>query len=166
LPGGAGSGPVYHVTAKFRDVQDLVPMSAVRVNDVAVGDVTAISYSTKDHLAHVRMRIKKSVHLPANAVATLEQTTLLGEKYIAIGPPRGQPASGQLHDGSTIDERYTSDLPDVQEVFGVLSAVLTGGDLQDLQTINYEVSKALQGREQTVKSALSQIDVFVNGLNN
>ena len=28
LPGGSGNGPVYHVTAVFDDVQDLVPMSA------------------------------------------------------------------------------------------------------------------------------------------
>ena len=37
LPGGSGTGAVYHVKAVFSDVQDLVPMSAVRVNDVAVG---------------------------------------------------------------------------------------------------------------------------------
>src|SRR5437764_15237434 len=111
-------------------------MSAVRVDDVAVGDVTAINYDTSDHKAHVRMRIKKSVHLPANAVATLEQTTLLGEKYVALGPPPNQPASGSLADGATIDHNATSNLPDVEEVFGLLSAVLNGGDLQDIQTID------------------------------
>jgi len=163
LPGGAGGGSVYHVTAVFDDVQDLVPMSAVRVDDVAVGDVTAITYDPKAKKADVKMRIKKSVHLPANTVATLEQTTLLGEKYVALNRPAN--AVGSLHDGSVISEHSTSDLPNVEEVFGVLSAVLNGGDLQDLQTINYEISKALQGREQSVKSALRQLDVFVSGLN-
>jgi len=165
LPGGSGGGPSYKVTAVFDDVQDLVPMSAVRVNDVAVGDVTGINYNPQDGKAHVTMRIKKSVHLPANAVATLEQTTLLGEKYVALGVPADEPASGSLADGAVIDDRATSNLPDVQEVFGVLSAVLNGGDLQDLQTIDIEISKALTGREQSVKSALRQVDVFVTGLN-
>jgi phospholipid/cholesterol/gamma-HCH transport system substrate-binding protein len=165
LPGGAGGGSTYKVTAVFDDVQDLVPMSAVRVSDVAVGDVTGINYDPSDGKAHVTMRIKKSVHLPANAVATLEQTTLLGEKYVALAPPTDQSPSGALADGAVIDDNATSNLPDVQEVFGVLSAVLNGGDLQDLQTINIEISKALQGREQSVKSALRQIDTFVTGLN-
>jgi phospholipid/cholesterol/gamma-HCH transport system substrate-binding protein len=165
LPGGAGGGPSYKVTAVFDDVQDLVPMSAVRVNDVAVGDVTGINYDPADGKAHVTMRIKKSVHLPANAVATLEQTTLLGEKYIALSPPVGEPPSRKpLANGAVITDNATSNLPDVQEVFGVLSAVLNGGDLQDLQTINIEISKALGGREQAVRSALTQVDKFVSGL--
>jgi phospholipid/cholesterol/gamma-HCH transport system substrate-binding protein len=164
LPGGSGTGPVYHVTALFDDVQDLVPMAAVRVDDVPVGDVTKISYDPKLHKARVTMRVKKSVHLPANATATLEQTTLLGEKYIALSPPVGTPPQGVLADGAVIGDNATSNLPDVEEVFGVLSAVLNGGDLQDLQTIDLEISKALGGREQAVRSALAQVDRFVGDL--
>jgi phospholipid/cholesterol/gamma-HCH transport system substrate-binding protein len=166
LPGGSGNGPVYHVKAVFTDVQDLVPMSAVRVNDVAVGDVTDIQ-TTNDNgqiKALVSMRIKKSVHLPANAVATLEQTTLLGEKYVALSPPTDQPPTGTLADGAKILDSATSNLPDVEELFGVLSAVLNGGDLQDIETINLEISKALGGREQAIRSALSQVDKFVADL--
>ena len=168
LPGGSAGGSVYHVKAVFDDVQDLVPMSAVRVNDVAVGDVTGITTITGGDgkiKALVTMRIKKSVHLPANSVATLEQTTLLGEKYIALGPPEGETPTGTLADGAKIDDNATGNLPDVEELFGVLSAVLNGGDLQDIETINIEISKALGGREQAIRSALSQVDKFVADLN-
>jgi phospholipid/cholesterol/gamma-HCH transport system substrate-binding protein len=165
LPGGNAGGSAYHVTAVFADVQDLVPMSAVRVDDVAVGDVTSIDYDPNDNRAHVHMRIKKSVRLPANAVATLEQTTLLGEKYVALGPPPNEtPSTEPLRDGAVISDKATSNLPDVEELFGVLSAVLNGGDLQDLQTINLEISKALAGREEAIRSALSQLDHFVGDL--
>ena len=165
LPGGSGNGAVYHVRAVFDDVQDLVPMAAVRVDDVAVGDVTAIKYDASKHKAIVTMRVKKSVHLPANAVATLEQTTLLGEKYVALSPPAtGVAPQGVLADGAVINDNATSNLPDVEEVFGVLSAVLNGGSLQDLQTIDLEISKALGGREQAVRSALAQVDKFVSDL--
>ena len=164
LPGGSGNGAVFHVTAVFDNVQDLVPMAAVRVDDVPVGDVTGIKYDPATHKARVTMRVKKSVHLPANAVATLEQTTLLGEKYIALGPPSGSPAQGELTNGAVINDNATSNLPDVEELFGVLSAVLNGGSLQDLQTIDLEISKALGGREQQVRSALAQVDKFVSDL--
>jgi phospholipid/cholesterol/gamma-HCH transport system substrate-binding protein len=69
--------------------------------------------------------------------------------------------------GAVIDAEHggTSDLPSVEEVFGLLSQVLNGSDLADLQTINVEVSKALAGREQAVRGALTQLNTFVSGLN-
>ena len=168
LPGGAATGKTYTVMAQFNDVQDLVPYNAVRVNDVAVGDITNIKVGHNPQngqiVADVTMKIRDSVHLPANAVATLEQTTLLGEKYVALEPPTNQPAEGTLQNGAVITEASTSDLPDVEEVFGVLSQVLNGGSLGDLQTINVEITKALAGREQQVRGALKQLDVFVSSL--
>lgn len=162
LPGGAATGPTYTVTAEFKDVQDLTPKSAVRVNDVAVGEVSNISLDPATLKARVTMRIKKSVVLPANAVATLQQTTLLGEKFIGIAPPTTVAPEGRLSNGSTIEA--ASELPSVEEVFGLLSQFLNGGDLGDLQTINVEVSKALSGRESDVRGALQQLTTFIGGL--
>lgn len=168
LPGGAATGKTYTVTAYFRDVQDLVPQAAVRVNDVAVGDVSSISVDTTKgdphvNMAKVNLKLKQSVVLPRNAVATLEQTTLLGEKFIALSPPTNAASQGRLGNGDTVNA--TSELPSVEQVFGLLSQVLNGGDIGDLQTINVEVSKALAGRESAVRGALAQLDTFVGGLN-
>lgn len=162
LPGGAATGKTYTVTAEFKDVQDLTPQAAVRVNDVAVGDVTGIKLDPATLKAKVTMRVKQSVVLPANAVATLEQTTLLGEKFVAISPPTNEPPTGRLTNGAILDS--ASELPSVEEVFGLLSQVLNGGDLGDLQTINLEVSKALSGRESDVRGALQQLTTFIGGL--
>jgi len=169
LPGGAATGKTYTVTAYFKDVQDLTPQAAVRVNDVAVGDVSSISIDTTKgdphrNMAKVKLRVRQSVKLPRNAVATLEQTTLLGEKFVALAPPPLPTApQGQLLDGDTVAS--SSELPSVEEVFGLLSQVLNGGDLGDLQTISVEVSKALAGRETAVRGALTQLNTFVGGLN-
>jgi phospholipid/cholesterol/gamma-HCH transport system substrate-binding protein len=95
-------------------------------------------------------------------VATLQQTTLLGEKFIAIAAPTNQAPTGRLTNGATI--AAASELPSVEEVFGLLSQVLNGGDLGDLQTINLEISKALSGREADVRGALQQLTTFVGGL--
>jgi phospholipid/cholesterol/gamma-HCH transport system substrate-binding protein len=94
LPGGAGtSGRTYHVTAVFDDVLDLVPQSAVRVNDVAVGSVERIRLT--GYQARVTMRLERTVVLPANAVADIRQTSLLGEKYVSLGPPDGAGPAGR-----------------------------------------------------------------------
>jgi phospholipid/cholesterol/gamma-HCH transport system substrate-binding protein len=169
LPGGAAHGKTYHVTAIFDDVQDLTVQGAVRVNDVAVGDVTSIKLGDSPDApgylkANVGMSINESTKLPANAVATLEQTTLLGEKFVALSAPTTEPATGTLADNAVIDTSSSSELPSVEEVFGLLSQVLNGSDLADLQTINIEVSKALAGRETAVRGALTQLNTFVSGL--
>jgi phospholipid/cholesterol/gamma-HCH transport system substrate-binding protein len=165
LPGGAAHGPTYQVTAIFDDVQDLTPQAAVRVNDVAVGDVTGITVG-KDLKAHVTMKINSTVHLPANAQATLGQTTLLGEKFVALAPPgNGIAPRGHLANGAVLDDGSTADLPDVEQVFGLLSNVLNGGDLGDLQTITVELTKALSGREAAVRDVLGQLTTFVSSLN-
>ena len=49
LPGGAATGSdAYHVTVEFADVLDLVPQSAVKVNDVTVGAVDAVHLRGSD----------------------------------------------------------------------------------------------------------------------
>src|SRR5580658_6159868 len=109
LPGGAslGSHP-YTVTAEFSNVDDLVPQSAVRVNDVAVGRVSSIYLPAGSWVAHVNLVINGDVHLPSNAVAQLEQSSLLGEWFVELGPPPGGLSQGRLGNGSVISLQHTT----------------------------------------------------------
>jgi phospholipid/cholesterol/gamma-HCH transport system substrate-binding protein len=84
LPGET-QGPV-QLTATFSDVGDLVTGHSVQVADVRVGSVTKIQL-TKDFKARVTMKIKDGLHLPADSVAILRTTSLLGEKFIELRPP-------------------------------------------------------------------------------
>ncbi len=164
LPGAPAQGSdVYHVTVQFADVLDLVPQSAVKVNDVTVGAVESIGLSGWH--ADVHVRVKNSVHLPANAVADLKQTSLLGEKYVALSAPSDAPASGTLHEGSVIPLSRTGTNPQIEEVLSALSALLNGGGVAQLHTITVELNKALSGREQNLRDFLTQLDTFVSGLN-
>jgi phospholipid/cholesterol/gamma-HCH transport system substrate-binding protein len=164
LPGApAQGGDVYHVTVDFADVLDLVPQSAVKVNDVTVGAVESIDLVGWH--AEVHVRVENSVHLPGNAVANLKQTSLLGEKYVALSAPTDAPASGTLHDGSLIPLSRTGANPQIEEVLSALSALLNGGGVAQLHTITVELNKALSGREQNLRDFLSQLDTFVGGLN-
>jgi phospholipid/cholesterol/gamma-HCH transport system substrate-binding protein len=163
LPGGAGtSGKTYHVTAIFADVTDLVPQSAVRVNDVAVGTVEKIRLV--GYQAKVTMRLERKVVLPANAVADIRQTSLLGEKYVSLAPPDGAAAKGRLKDGAVIPETRTSRNAEVEEVFSALAALLNGGGVGQLQTINVELSSALSGREDKVRDVLNQLNDLLGTL--
>ena len=46
--------------------------------------------------AAATLRIQDDVELPANAVAQIRQTSLLGEKYVALEAPTEEPADGAL----------------------------------------------------------------------
>lgn len=167
LPGGAdlGSHP-YVVRAHFADVLDLVPQASVRVNDVAVGRVTKIALDSGSWSAVVTMKVNAKVRLPANAYAHLEQSSLLGEKYIQLSaPPATEPATGRLTDGASIPAARTNRNPEVEEVFGALSMLLNGGGVSQLKTISVELNKALTGNEPQVRSMLTQVDTLVTDLN-
>jgi phospholipid/cholesterol/gamma-HCH transport system substrate-binding protein len=164
LPGGAdvGSHP-YTVTAQFADVLDLVPQASVKVNDVAVGRVESITLPKDGWTANVTMLINGDVHLPANATASLQQTSLLGEKYVELAPPSSDP-QGTLIDNATIPLTRTNRNPEVEEVFGALSMLLNGGGIGQLQTIDKELNTALSGNEPQIRSLLTNIDQLVGNL--
>jgi phospholipid/cholesterol/gamma-HCH transport system substrate-binding protein len=166
LPGAVGANG-YQVTAYFHNVNQLVPDAAVKVADVTVGTVSNISLVTRTMQAKVVMHIERSVHLPANTVAILEETSLLGEKFVELGPPPGVQPVGQLptNGRAVLAVGDTVDYPNLEDVFGVLSTVLNGGGLQNLETINDELVHALQGRESTVRNLFGQLRTFIGGLN-
>jgi phospholipid/cholesterol/gamma-HCH transport system substrate-binding protein len=162
LPGGAPSGPSYQVRLEFADVLDLVPQAAVKVNDVTVGSVTDISLH--GWTAVVTVAVDDNVRLPANSTATIDQTSLLGEKFVALAIPAGPPAPGNLADGDVIPLARTGRTVEVEEVLSALGLLLSGGGLAQLKTINQELTKALAGRESAVTDTLHQLDVFLTGL--
>ncbi|MCX4553819.1 MCE family protein [Streptomyces sp. NBC_01387] len=165
LPGGAdlGSHP-YEITADFGDVLNLVPQAAVKVNDVAVGRVTKITLSPDDWSARVTMRVNGKVRLPENAYAHLEQSSLLGEKFIQLVAPEKGASTASLGNGQTIPISRTNRNPEVEEVFGALSLLLNGGGIQQLKTISTELNKTLGGREPQIRSMLHDVDTLVTSL--
>jgi phospholipid/cholesterol/gamma-HCH transport system substrate-binding protein len=166
LPGGAslGSHP-YQVTAQFTNVGDLVPQSAVKVNDVAVGRVTRIFLPPGSWTANVTMLVNGGVRLPANAIAQLQQSSLLGEQFIALSPAPGIPATGTLASGAVIPVAHTTSNATVEEVLGALSILLNDGGISQLHTITTQLNAALQGNEPQVRAVLGQITTLVGNLN-
>src|SRR4051812_39937300 len=102
LPGAVANGDnTYTLNVQFNDVQDLVPYSAVKVNDATVGHVKSVS--VEDHHALVVAQLLDDVKLPANSTALISQTSLLGEKFVAIQPPAAhEDWRGSLKPGATI----------------------------------------------------------------
>ena len=160
LPGTAGGAPgSYTIQAQMPDVVTIQENTRVRVDDVNVGNVTKIEL--QDWHALVTMRINGDVHLPANSTAKLGQTSLLGSMHIELAPPKDQRPVGQLKAGSIIPLSRASLYPTTEQTLASVSILLNGGGIGQLQEITQAVAKAFAGRENDMRSLLSQIDEFV-----
>ncbi|MGJ9422538.1 MCE family protein [Aeromicrobium sp. CF3.5] len=165
LPGGAdvGSDPL-RITAEFDDVLDLVPQSSVKVDNVAVGRVDNIRLDTDGQTALVDILVRDDISLPAGTTARLQQTALLGEKYVALVRPEVAQAGAPIADGTRLQLDETSQAAQVEQVLGALSLVLNGGGIGQFQEISRELQKISTGRPEEIKAFLNEMDTFVSGL--
>jgi phospholipid/cholesterol/gamma-HCH transport system substrate-binding protein len=160
LPGTAGGGPgAYEIQAQLPDVGNMQQNSRVRVGDVTVGNVTKIE--RQGWHALVTMRIAGDVALPANATATVGQTSLLGSLHVELAPPKRLPPLGKLHNGSLIPLTAGSAYPTTEQTLAAVSMLLDEGGLGQLQDITTAFATAFAGRQDDLRSLLTQLDQFI-----
>jgi virulence factor Mce-like protein len=160
LPGTVGRGPdatVYHL--ELANVGTLEANSPVMVSDVSVGSVSRMT--VRDWHADVEISVKPGVVIPANAVATVGQTSLLGSMHIALDPPSGQPPTGRLSPGATLGLNHTSTYPSTEQTLSSLSVLVNGGGLGKIGELVSEFNAALGGRQDKIRDLLTRLDNVV-----
>ncbi len=164
LPGNKVSeDDAYAVTADFADALNVVPRTAVYANDVVVGHVTEVE--RVGWHARVKFIVRKDIDLPENIDIDVRQTSLLGEKYIAlVKPAPGTESDKRLSDGDFIPLSRTSRNPEVEEVLGALSMLLAGGGVGQLKTISHELNNMMNGRQDEARHLLGNLDRMIGGL--
>ncbi len=153
----------YTIQVQLPDVNNIDRNSRVRVGDVNIGNVTKIE--RQDWHALLTMQINGDVDLPANATATLGQTSLLGSLHIELAPPKGVPPEGKLKDGDVIPLASAGGYPSTEQTLAAVSVLLNGGGIGQIQDIVGTLAAAFKGRENDLRSLLTQLDKFVSYLN-
>lgn len=161
LPGRVG-GPV-ELTAIFDDTSDLVVHHSVQVADVRVGSIKRIEL-TDDFRALVTMDIKEGLDLPADSVAVLRQTSLLGEKFVEIRPRldddecEGTNSEGVLTDGDRITCTIEApELETVTEQAVEILSVVAANRVEDLQTMIETGAVAFGGRSAELRGLIDNL---------
>jgi phospholipid/cholesterol/gamma-HCH transport system substrate-binding protein len=111
------------------------------------------------------MTIDGGVNLPANATATVGQTSLLGSAHVELARPKDVPPQGKLHNGSLIPLSNGGAYPTTEQTLAAISLLLNGGGIGQIQDITKAFSTAFAGREQDLKSLITQLDQFIAHLN-
>lgn len=163
LPGSpVDADEAYEVTAEFRDILNIVPRSPVMVDDVTVGEV--IDVERVGWHAKITLRVRDDIRLPDNAIADIRQVSLLGEKYVSLEQPEAGTAQGRLEDGDNLPLESTGRNPEVEEVLGALSFLLSGGGVGQLGSITEEINDVMGGRTDQVRSLLGSLESVIGTL--
>ncbi|WP_370517623.1 MCE family protein [Mycolicibacterium sp. P9-22] len=164
MPGTAGGGPgSFTIRAEMPDVNNVQQNSRVRVGDVNVGTVTEIE--RQGWHAVLTMALDGDVDLPANATATVGQTSLLGSLHIELAPPVAEPAEGRLREGAVIPLMSGGAYPSTEQTLAAVSMLLNGGGIGQIQDITTALSTAFAGRESDLRSLISELDRFIANTN-
>lgn len=150
------------------DVATLPQNSPVMVDDVTVGSVAgivAVQRPDGSFYAAVKLDLDKNVLLPANAVAKVSQTSLLGSLHVELAPPTDRPPTGRLVDGSRITEANTDRFPTTEEVFSALGVVVNKGNVGALEEIIDETHQAVAGRQAQFVNLVPRLAELTAGLN-
>jgi virulence factor Mce-like protein len=160
LPGALGRGPgaaIYHV--EIANVATLESNSPVMIGDVVVGSVGKMT--VKHGHADVEVSVQPGVVVPANAVASVAQTSILGSMHVSLDPPLTQAPSGRLQPGATIPLNRSSTYPSTEQTLSSLSVVLNAGGLGQIGDVIHNFNATLSGRESQLRDLLTRLDTFV-----
>lgn len=163
LPGSVGNGRgSFTIHVQMPDVGTLEQNSRVQVGDVTVGNVTKIERQAWHAL--LTIRLNGDVDLPANATATLGQTSLLGSLHIELAPPTDVAPQGKLTEGSLIPLASAGSYPSTEQTLAAISLLLNGGGIGQIQDITESLSTALAGRADDLRSLIGQLDRFTGSV--
>ncbi|BBZ78943.1 mammalian cell entry protein [Mycolicibacterium anyangense] len=163
LPGGPGSGKdKMTVYVQMPDTLALNVNSRVRVADVFVGSVKSIEL--KNWIPTLTLDLQPGVKLPANAIARIGQTSLLGTQHVELDTPP-DPSPEPLRNGATIPLKNSQSFPTTERTLASIATVLRGGGIPNLEVIQTEVANILSGNADQIRDFLGKLDTFTQQLN-
>lgn len=157
--GGLSKKEAIEVYAIFRDASGLEKKSQVTIAGLSVGEITDISLSD-GNLAKITLRIKRSVHLKADAALTKRSASLLGDNLLDVYA--GSPEAPEMPEGGEI--KTVNDRNAMQEIFESLGHIT-----KDIEGVTKTLSGTLNTEEGSigaiVKSLQETIDRAGNTIN-
>lgn len=157
LPGGPAADHPMTVYVEVPDTLGLTVNSRVRVADVYVGSVRSIAL--RDWIATLTVDLRPTVNLPANAIAKIGQTSLLGSQHLELHPP-ADPVAQRLAAGDVIGVQRSTSYPTTERTLAGVAAVLRGGGISSLDVISTEVDAILGGHAGQIREFLGRLDTF------
>jgi virulence factor Mce-like protein len=173
---GASFGDGYDIAMNFESVLNLPERTKVVFDGVTVGVVSGMTL-TPDYVK-VTARVGRDVAIPSNIHAVLEQTTVLGDIYVALERPQdGSPPAPALRRGATIPLTQTTSPPQLEDTIASLANFVSSGSIQRAQNTVIRLNRVtpssdevtrltaqVDGNLEAIAANLDQADELLDGM--
>lgn len=140
LPGTAMSGEQYRIEIVFRTALNLPDKAKVFLEGVEVGKVDVVTI--EDRYAIAAVDIRSDVELSTRTVATVKQSSLMGDLFIELSSPEDRNAE-VLREGGRIPITQTEPPDNIEDMLRSMAMFVVGAPAQDIAGVIDEVNTAM-----------------------
>lgn len=155
----SGSGDQLTVTAEFDSAVGIYETGEVLVLDQEVGTIEDVEL--RDDVVRITMSIRDDVPLPADVTATIQATSVLGERSIALFPswsPELEAADApKLADGDNIPRTRTQEPIEPDQALQAFNELLAGLDPDAVGGLVTDGATILDGRGERINTSIGAV---------
>lgn len=141
IPGTALSGAAYRVNIELKTALNLPDKAKVFLQGVEVGKVDRVTIEGSNAL--VAVDIREGVTLSTETKAQVKQSSLMGDLFVELSPPKNARTGGVLRDGDRIPIRNTAPPDNIEDMLRSLAVFVVGAPSQDLADLVNQVNGAM-----------------------
>jgi phospholipid/cholesterol/gamma-HCH transport system substrate-binding protein len=140
----------YRLHAEFANAFGVGSNAEVTYRGVPYGAVTSVRRRVGG--VQVNMLVKRTLHIPASATASVFRKSAVGEPYVDFEPPAGYLGGGPYlaHDAVVPEARTTVPL-EFSELLRSASRLIAGIPPEDVQTLLHEAAIGLDNRSDALR---------------
>lgn len=163
-PGGDHSAG-YDILIEFVNVLNLPERAKVVQDGTTIGVVTHMNL--KSTAVEVTAHIDDGVAVPANTRATLQQSTVLGDTYLALErPPAAKARAAALRAGERIPQQHTTSPPQLEDTLANLANFVGSGSIQRAQNTIIGINHVTPANAGDLRNMVSRVAVDLSDLSN
>jgi virulence factor Mce-like protein len=162
-PGGDHNAG-YKVVIEFASVLNLPERAKVVQDGTTVGVVTSIDLKS-DHV-DVVSQIDDGVVVPSNIRATLQQSTVLGDTYVALERPEAGSGTSAVPSGGRIPMAQTTSPPQLEDTLANLATFTGSGAIQRAQNTIIGLNHVTPAKQQDLRNMVRRVTVDLADLSN
>lgn len=156
----------YDVILEFANVLNLPDRAKVVQDGTTVGVVNHVDLRA-DHV-DVTARIDSGVSVPADVHATLQQSTVLGDTYLALERPQGEQGTGTpaIGPGARVPLSQTTSPPQLEDTIANLANFVGSGSIQRIQNTIIGLNNVTPHRREDLRAMTSRVTTDLADLRN
>ncbi len=137
----------------------------VRMHGALVGYVKKIESDGQKAEITLSLRPDSARTIPRDVSVQILPTTLFGQNYLELVPPKGGASAANLRDGSVIPAKRVTTNVDLQAILANLFPLLRSVRPADLNSTLYAIAHALQGKGDQLGDTFETLDDYLSRIN-